>query len=100
MKQIIILIVVPIFSGYAWSQAGEKSCALSIRGTKDETCNTKDYKSCLAFVARAYFHLSNEKCNGFKNLDLFRYDRVTYSNLLRVSERGTVNYEFTNHPDK
>ncbi|MDD8026084.1 MAG: PDZ domain-containing protein [Acidobacteriota bacterium] len=54
----------------------------------------RGYESWLAFVAHEYFHCYNVKAIRPLALGPFDYDKENYTNMLWVSEGGTVYYEY------
>ena len=70
------------------------SCALSCTGSVADTTDMKGYKRWLSFVTHEYFHLFNVKRIRPIALGPFDYDRENYTNLLWLSEGGTVYYEY------
>jgi len=66
----------------------------SLAFSPDGLSNPGSYMGWLSFVAHEYFHLYNVKAIRPIALGPFDYDRENYTNMLWVSEGGTVYYEY------
>ncbi len=66
----------------------------SLSFSPDGLSNPGSYMGWLSFVAHEYFHLYNVKAIRPIALGPFDYDKENYTNMLWVSEGGTVYYEY------